>query len=153
MGNIQRGGFFLRSFPINIPKSKANQPVTLQKLQYNFSNTTPFPPYISPLRVNSIIIFILQIRSLRLRNIKDLSKVTELVSSRLNTESQIYLSSISNSVPLSPYQGNQGLYILGSEVKKELGFPLNTNPSQRSVTNKRLTLPRRCTKNTNFQLV
>lgn len=153
LGKVQRGGFFLRSFPINIPKSKSNV-IT--------SDTAEITTFYISLHVNLtsalwewiiFFFFILQIRSLRSRNVKDLPKVTVLISGRLYTESQIYLPPISNPVPLSPYQRNQGLYIFGSEVKKELRFLLNTNPSQCPVTNKRLTLPRRYTKDNNFQLV
>lgn len=69
---------------------------------------------------------------MRSRKIEDLCKITELVSGRLNPESQI----VSNYKFFSflTYQENQGSCIRGLEVDRELSFPLNTNLRQHLAT-------------------
>lgn len=108
-----------------------------------------FPKY-QPSESDSLIFSLLHKRT---REINIMPKFTEDVSGRLNIESQIYLSSVSSSFPLSPYQENQESYMFSSEVNKQLNFPLNSNPSQPPAANTSLILSGRYTKDTNLQLV
>ena len=123
LGKIQRGGFFLGSFThwYNEQYVKPNCHITEVAIK--------FPKYsiwssIIPLRVNSITFSILQVKSLRSREVKKkLFKVMVSVGGRLNPGNQIYLFPISNSFVTC--QENQETCTLASEVNGQCHFHLN----------------------------